>query len=266
MSKIITDQIGRNIVFDDQQSLRIVSLVPSLTELLVDLGLSSQIVGLTTFCVHPLGFKKTKTIVGGTKKIRVDKIKALNPTFILANKEENTKEAIEELASDFAVYVSDIQTIDDLYNLINHLGQIFQIETKAKELIIEIKNAEKDFIYQGENQTFCYFIWNNPLMIAGKSTFIDYLLTHYFHWKNASRNERYPQISLEELVEMKPDILLLSSEPYPFDTNHIQYFQQLLPASQIFLVDGEMFSWYGSRMKYAFAYFQDLVEKITNRQ
>ena len=106
------DQLGTQHTFE-KTPLRIVSLVPSQTELLYDLGLEDNIVGITKFCVHPFHFKATKTIVGGTKTIKFDKIKALQPDIIICNKEENTKEIVEELSQICPVWVTDILMIED---------------------------------------------------------------------------------------------------------------------------------------------------------
>ena len=124
----LTDQLGIQHTFDTQL-IRIVSLVPSQTELLYDLGLEDNIVGITKFCVHPVHFKATKTIVGGTKNVKFDKIKALQPDIIICNKEENTKEIVEELSAICPVWVTDIYTIEDNLQMISDFGQLFNKRT-----------------------------------------------------------------------------------------------------------------------------------------
>src|SRR5690554_6406432 len=123
---------------------RIVSLVPSQTKLLVDLGLEKNVLGVTKFCIHPNGIRKKATVVGGTKNVNYQKIIDLNPDFILCNKEENTLEMVENLESIAPVWISDLYNIEDCKEMILKLGAIFQSE-KAKNLVSEINLAQKDF-------------------------------------------------------------------------------------------------------------------------
>ena len=256
----IVDQIGQSFSFQNTPQ-RIVSLVPSQTELLVDLGLQDAIQGVTKFCVHPKNLRSLKKVVGGTKQVHLDKIKALNPDIILCNKEENTKQMVEELLTIAPVHVSDIKDLADTYALIAQYGELFDVGAKATALITKITQKATDFrtsLNKKVHITCTYIIWKDPYMAAGKNTFINYLL-ELNGFKNYCLEERYPEITNKDLA--KSDCIFLSSEPYPFSEKHIKELQQHTQ-SQIILVDGEYFSWYGSRLIKAFDYFKELQRQL----
>lgn len=241
---------------------RIICLVPSITELLVDLGLTSSIIGITKFCVHPKELRKEKAIVGGTKNIKIDKITSLQPDFIICNKEENTKEIVNSCQLITTTYVSDICSLEDTLTLIHQFGQLFSCIEEAEEIIIrfvEKYNNFSDFIHPQPMLKVVYFIWKNPWMVAANHTFINHLLK-INKFNNAFKNkERYPEINLKELTEIDNiDVILLSSEPYPFHKKDILNLQQQFPKIKIVLVDGESFSWYGTRLFKALDYFRQL--------
>ncbi|QTE23763.1 ABC transporter substrate-binding protein [Polaribacter cellanae] len=256
------DQI--NNVFELKKTpKRIISLVPSQTELLVDLGLENCIVGVTKFCVHPKNIRKTTTVVGGTKTIHIDKIKALKPDIILCNKEENTKEIVEICQKIAPTHVSDIYTINDSIEVIKQYGAIFSKQKEAQNLVLKLHAILEDFNQFIKNKPtlkVIYFIWKNPWMIAGNTTFINYLLA-LNNFKNVYENlPRYPEITIENLKES--DLILLSSEPYPFKDKHIVEIKKYAKNAKIILVDGEYFSWYGSRLLKAFDYFKELRKRM----
>lgn len=257
----VQDQIGRILEFEKKPK-RIVCLVPSLTELLVDLGLEDSIVGLTKFCIHPTDLKQTKTIVGGTKSIHAEKIKALEPDIILCNKEENSKEIVEICSKIAPTHVSDIFTIDDNLELIKQYGKLFSVEKKALDICIEINLKLTDFnqfIKNKGSKKVVYFIWKDPWMAAGNTTFINHLL-QLNKFDNIYQNkERYPEVNLEEMkLNDQLDFILLSSEPFPFGKDHILEIEKFTSKAKAILVDGEMFSWTGSRLLKAFDYFKSL--------
>ncbi len=243
---------------------RIISLVPSQTELLVDLGLQDNIVGITKFCVHPEHLKKEKAIVGGTKQVDFDKIRSLNPDIVLCNKEENTKAMVLELERFAPVHVSDIKTIEDCLSLIHLYGKIFNVEERVEIIINEIVAQQlefKNYIKSKPKLKVAYFIWQNPYMVATNDTFINELLV-VNHFENVfSDLERYPEI-IPNASNEQPNVVLLSSEPFPFKEKHINEFQKLYPNSKVVLVDGENFSWFGSRLINAFKYFTNLRENL----
>lgn len=239
---------------------RIVSLVPSQTELLFDLGLDSEVVGITKFCVHPPHWRREKTIVGGTKSLKIDIIHQLKPDLIIANKEENTKEDIEGLAKYYPVYVSDVIELKDAFSMIEQIGVITNTELKASQLIQEITSERN--VYGASDQSkgdVAYLIWNNPIMVAADNTFINSMLKEG-GWENAFENlKRYPVMEMSDLIAANPEFVFLSSEPFPFKPHHIQQMKEMLPNSKVILVDGEMFSWYGSRLKWTFKYLDSLI-------
>jgi len=239
---------------------RIVSLVPSQTELLVDLGLRNDLVGITKFCVHPKNLRKEKTIVGGTKQVHYDRIKALQPDIVLCNKEENTLEMVEALENIAPVWVSDIISIEDCLVMIKAFGKLFQKEKNALSIIKNIEGEWRDFnnfISKKPFKKVAYLIWKNPYMVAGKDTFINTLLKiNHFRNSFSEREERYPEISENELVET--ELILLSTEPYPFKKKDILMLSKINYTGEVVLVDGEYFSWYGSRLAKAFRYFKKL--------
>ena len=240
---------------------RIVSLVPSQTELLFDLGLEDSIVGITKFCVHPDHFLKTKNSIGGTKSANFDKIKDLNPDIIICNKEENTKEIVAFFSVICPVWVTDITTIEDNNKMISDFGHIFNKVTEAQILNQKIKTeliAFKIFVKEKPVLKTAYFIWKKPYMVAAASTFIDQLL-QLNNFENHFRDQtRYPEIEIENLKTSSLDLILLSSEPFPFKEKDKTAFQEFFPKSKIIIVDGEMFSWHGSRLLKAFDYFRAL--------
>ena len=266
MIKSFTDQIGISHTFESVPK-RIVSLVPSQTELLVDLGLEDALVGITKFCVHPVYLKSTKTIVGGTKNIKFDKIKELNPDIIICNKEENTKEIVEELSQICPVWVTDIYTIEDNNQMIRDFGEIFNKRTDAQKWIDKINFVYHDFqnfIQYNPIRKVAYFIWANPYMIAGNTTFINEMLKlNRFQNIYESKEARYPEVELKKIrLEGDPDYVFLSSEPFPFKDEHAFEIGRFTHHAITVFVDGEMFSWYGSRLVKAFSYFKTLHGKI----
>ncbi|MCE7056578.1 helical backbone metal receptor [Algoriphagus sp. AGSA1] len=249
-----TDQLNRTI-FVTAPPRRIISLVPSQTELLVDLGLEEKIVGVTKFCIHPEGLKKRKAIIGGTKNYRLEVIESLKPDLIIGNKEENERAGIEELMGKYPVWMSDVYTLEDSLEMIGSLGEMLSANEKAQGIIRQLK---RDFALPlSRKGTSIYVIWKDPIMVAGADTFINEMLD-FAGFENLIRTPRYPQVSEEELVEVNPEYLLLSSEPFPFKETHIKYFQSFLPNTKIILVDGEIFSWYGSRLLKAKAYCESI--------
>ncbi|OAD43445.1 ABC transporter substrate-binding protein [Polaribacter atrinae] len=257
----VQDQIGRMLELEKTPK-RIVCLVPSLTELLVDLGLEDSIVGVTKFCIHPNYIRQTKTVVGGTKSIHIDKIKALQPDIILCNKEENTKEIVQTCEKIAPTHVSDIFTIDDNLALIKQYGKLFSIESNALKMIAEISlklTDFKQFIKNKETKKVVYFIWKDPWMAVGNTTFINHLLELNKFDNIYQHKERYPEIDLKEMkLNTQLDFILLSSEPFPFKEEHILEIENFTPKAKAILVDGEMFSWTGSRLIKAFDYFKTL--------
>ncbi|PWA08482.1 ABC transporter substrate-binding protein [Flavobacterium laiguense] len=259
--KQFIDQIGTSHSFETSPK-RIVSLVPSQTELLYDLGLEENIVGITKFCVHPYHFKSTKKIVGGTKNVHYDRIRLLEPDIIICNKEENTQEIVAELRKICSVWVTNIATIEDNFQMITDFGQIFDRRTEARKWNDKLAFALSDFknfIAAIPVKKVAYFIWKKPYMVAGSGTFIDELLKLNHFQNHFASKERYPEIELEKMEEEgNLDLVLLSSEPFPFKAEDGYEIARSTENAKAILVDGEMFSWHGSRLLKAFDYFKYL--------
>lgn len=261
----LQDQLGQSFAFESVPK-RIVSLVPSQTELLCDLGLEESIVGITKFCVHPFHLKSTKTIVGGTKKVNVEKIRALSPDIIICNKEENTLEIVESLREICPVWVTNIITIQDNFQMITDFGHLFNKRTEAQKWNDKLRFIYQDFqhfVKDKAKKKCAYFIWKNPWMVAGSDNFINEML-RLNHFENIYENKgRYPEIELMKMrLEGDPDLVFLSSEPFPFKEEDAFEIGRFTHHAKTVFVDGEMFSWYGSRLVKAFAYFKKLHERL----
>jgi ABC-type Fe3+-hydroxamate transport system substrate-binding protein len=257
---LFTDQLNHTIELKFFPK-RIISLVPSQSELLWDLGLREEMVGITKFCIHPHVMFKSIDRVGGTKTLNIEKIRALKPDLIIGNKEENEQSQILELQKEFTVWMSDIYTLEDSLAMIEKVGAL----VNRGEVANSIKfNIQASFLnVQTTDKSVLYFIWREPYMAAGKATFIGHILNRIgLENKIIDVNGRYPNLSLEEIKLLNPEVILLSSEPYPFKENHIKELQDALPQSKIRLVDGELFSWYGSRLQKSVEYFNELISQL----
>lgn len=253
--KSFKDQLGRmvDVPFPPQ---RIVSLVPSQTELLHDLGVADHVAGITKFCIHPHAWTRTVEKVGGSKTFHIDRIQALQPDLIIANKEENGEALIRQLMDEFPVWVSNVITVDDALAMIHTVGEMVgsaQHNAMIAEISTRLSQAPP-----GPPRRAAYLIWNEPVMVAGGGTFINSMLKVAGFENVYSEEERYPATTQEDLAQKQPDVVLLSSEPFPFSEKHIATYQQACPGARILCVDATYFSWYGSRMLGAMGYFRGL--------
>lgn len=241
---VFVDQTQAHVKIKSFPPLRIISLVPSQTELLYNLGLAERIIGITHFCIHPAKWCAGIDKIGGTKTLDIDKIKYLQPDLIIGNKEENQKDQIELLRQDFPVWLSDIYTLEDAIAMIEKVSQMTDTTNTAEKIIEQIKlHYSKPVVFKG---SAVYLIWKNPYMAAGQHTYInDIMKRNGFQNAIPDINSRYPEITEEGLLQLNPDYILLSSEPYPFSEKHVSKMQAQFPNSKILLVDGETYSWYG---------------------
>lgn len=263
---LFKDQMHRTIRLESTPK-RIVSLVPSQTEFLASLGLEDEVVGITKFCIHPKRWFRSKTRVGGTKNVNLDKVKSLQPDLIVANKEENTQEDIEALMEIAPVWISDIYTLDDAFQMMLSLGEICGKSEVAIELVDQIRNQFQQFERQLRSQNqgkVVYLIWKNPYIAVGSSTFIDHLLSRCGFQNLLFDQPRYPEWIPSS--DQALDFIFLSSEPFPFKTSDIEELKAIFPAAQIQLVDGELFSWYGSRLLESVPYFEELIRSIRTKR
>jgi ABC-type Fe3+-hydroxamate transport system substrate-binding protein len=258
---VFIDQTGRNITLNKTPQ-RIISLVPSQTELLFDLGLIDEVIGITKFCIHPDEWFRSKTRIGGTKELKMDIIHQLQPDLIIANKEENVKEQIEELEKHFPVWVSDVNNLDDAYKMIEQIGLLTWKQQLANKIMLQAKEGFAKLPTQDSQLRTAYLIWQKPYMTVGGDTFINAMLEAAGFENIYADKTRYPEITIDELRIVNCQLLFLSSEPYPFKQKHIDELQSLLPNTKIVLADGEIFSWYGSRLLQAPAYFSNLRNQL----
>lgn len=262
---LFTDQLNNTIHLTSYPK-RIISLVPSQSELLWDLGLRDELVGITKFCIHPKEmFDKTERI-GGTITLNIEKIRALKPDLIIGNKEENEQTQILELQKEFPVWMSDIYNLEDALQMIAIVGKLVNQSSKASHIKNQIQQSFFDL--QKISKTVLYLIWNKPYMAAGRATFIGDMLQK-IGLKNVTlrasvtdKSNRYPELSLEEIKVLNPEVIFLSSEPYPFKNNHVKELEKNLPNCKVLLVDGELFSWYGSRLIKSVSYFNELIKQL----
>lgn len=256
-----TDQLNRTVELSSPPN-RIISLVPSQTELLCDLGLEKETIGITKFCVHPEKWFREKVRIGGTKNVDFDKIASLRPDLIIANKEENVQEQIEELAKKYPVWVSDVNNLNNAFSMIECIGEITHRKQNAEVIVKQIKVNFAGLQFSNPKPLTAYLIWKDPYMTIGGDTFINDMMDKAGFQNVFADRLRYPQTTMEELQYCNCEVLLLSSEPYPFKKKHIAELQRHLQHTKIVLADGEMFSWYGSRLLHVPVYFKSLQEQI----
>lgn len=263
--KTFRDQMGRDVevAFPPQ---RIVSLVPSQTELLFDLGVGDRVVGATRFCTRPAEALAGIARVGGTKQISAAKIEAVAPDLLIGNKEENERVQIESLAERWPVWLSDVDTIESALTMIEHIGALVGAEAAAVSLAHEIRTAFGGLPEAGGVRV-AYLIWRRPWMGAAGGTFIDDVL-HRCGFVNVLAEQgldRYPEVELDALCELQPDFVFLSSEPFPFSSKHVPEMEAGVPGTKAVLVDGEAFSWFGSRLRPSVDVLAELVRDCSRR-
>lgn len=266
--KQVQDQTG-NFISVPSPPQRIISLVPSLTELLFDLGLQNEVIGITKFCVHPEKWFRSKTRIGGTKQLNLPLIESLKPDLVIASKEENVKEQVEAVQQFCPVYCSDISNLQESYEVMEQLGFLTERSAKADQLINSIQESFKGLPASIKFIRAAYLIWQEPYMTVGGDTFIDHMMQLAGFENVFASEQRYPVLTIEELMKRDVEVVLFSSEPFPFKQKHLDAFRQewlqqnnrlQLPVLKI--VDGELFSWYGSRTLYAAGYFIKLRESL----
>lgn len=255
-----TDQL-ENTIIRGSSPLRIVSLVPSQTELLYDLGLDEEIAGITNYCIHPKEWRQSKTKIGGPKKINFEKIRQLKPNLIIGNKEENLKNEIEVLQKEFPVWMSDIYILDEALQMIIALGELVEQKEKAIKIATDIQTAFSTLPKLNKYLSVVYLIWQEPFIAVGKNTFIDHILG-LGGFSNVVTTSRYPEITKDIIKQLKPKYIFLSSEPYPFKEKHRIKYQEVFPDSKVVLTDGELFSWYGSRLLHTPKYMEQLLRNL----
>ncbi len=255
------DQTGERVLVPGRAK-RIVSLVPSQTELLFDLGVGERVAGLTRYCLHPREAREITTVVGGTKRLNREKLDALKPDLIIGNKEENERAMIESLREHYPVWLSDIENYVEALQMIRMVGELVGEDAAAHRLEQSIESAWSAINVRNDACRVLYMIWQKPFMAAASNTFIDDVLTRLGFENCLASSTRYPQLTETELDALNPDCIMLSSEPFPFAEEHVRSFESRFPRAKVLKVDGEMFSWYGSRLLKAPAYFSSLADAV----
>ena len=256
----LTDARGRRVRLE-RPPRRVVSLVPSQTELLAHLGLDDEVVGLTRFCVHPEGWKQEKRIVGGTKNVLLERVEELAPDLVLANLEENTREDVEALEEQGPVFVTHVENVEGAFGMIAAVGRLVGRSPQADTLVARLRSAFMELPHFPPLPT-AYLIWREPYMTVGHDTIIHDVMRRAGLVNVFGSHARYPELTAEDLRAAAPELVLLSSEPYPFAEKHRSELRAVLPASDVRLVDGEPFSWYGSRLLETPPYLRELREAV----
>ncbi len=276
------------------EAVRIVSLVPSVTELICDLGLAPQLTGRTGFCIHPAALLAAVPKVGGTKDVNIDKIRRLQPTHLVVNIDENDKPTVEQIATFVTnIIVTHPLAPEDNFTLYRLLGGIFgagehaealcaQLQTElalTRELAARLcdgrhdsgssgvdkgggkargKNSSSDSGKDSGGKRVLYCIWQDPWMTVSRDTYIARMLAllGWQQWQ-APSEARYPGFRWSDQIVDQIDEVLLSSEPYRFTEEHADALERQL-GKPVRLVDGEMLSWYGSRAIAGLRYLREL--------
>jgi ABC-type Fe3+-hydroxamate transport system substrate-binding protein len=241
---------------------RIVSLVPSITELLFDLGLGGQVVGRTGFCIHPWAQVRHVPKVGGTKDLRFDVIRGLRPTHVVVNVDENRREDAEALAEFVPeVVVTHPVVPRDNLALYRQMGQVFGVSARAEALCAEFEATYAELAARratAVTEPVLYLIWKDPWMTVAPETYISAML-ELVGWRTLPResSERYPEVDVAAYAG-EVSRVLLSSEPFHFKEQHLTEVRALVPGAEVALIDGEMTSWYGSRAIRGMRYLETL--------
>jgi ABC-type Fe3+-hydroxamate transport system substrate-binding protein len=254
----LVDAIGQ--VHERDPGARIVSLVPSITELLCELGLAAQVVGRTGFCIHPHAVVENIPKVGGTKDVNIEKIRKLAPTHLVVNIDENEKPTVDKLAEFVPnVVVTHPLAPRDNLALARLMGGVFGAEAAAEAwcAAFETEYAALRAQAQGPARTVLYCIWQDPWMSVSKDTYIASMLAE-LGWQVPELGEaRYPRFEWSEALADRIDAVLLSTEPYRFTEAHADALEKQL-GKPVLLVDGEMMAWYGSRALAGLRYLREL--------
>ncbi len=259
----ITDDLGRTFSFK-KPPRRIISLCPSVSETLLDLGLEGFLAGRTDYCIHPQNKIESIPGVGGPKSVSIQLLQSLCPDIIIAVKEENDKKTLENLAAlNYKCFIFDVNNFSDALNMIEKIGVIFNVEDRAQTMTEGIKKGFEGIGQVLKKLNFIYMTWSSPYIAAGTGNYINSLITGLGFNNCLSKHiNRYVRLSLGELKKLSPDIVFLPSEPYNYTLYDKLKFEKIFPSARAVLVDGEMFCWYGSRMLKAAPYIKNLIKEI----
>ena len=247
-----------------EDDARIVSLVPSITELLFRLGLGDRVVGRTSFCIHPEEALAQVPRMGGTKKPRIDKLRELRPSHVIVNIDENRKQDVDVIAG-FTPHIIVTHPLfpDDNLALYRLLGGIFGKQSAAERLCGEFQRARDELDDTAAGlplRRVLYLIWRDPWITISRDTYISRMLA-LANWKTLCHDPeiRYPEVCTDEQLLADTDIVLFSSEPFPFKPAHVEELRRLTGDTETpcEFIDGEMTSWYGSRAVAGLRYLRE---------
>jgi len=259
--RTLVDGVGRAVTLDADPA-RLVSLVPSTTETLAALGLRERVVGRTRYCVRPRPWVDGVARVGGTKNPDLARVAALRPDLVVGNREENREEDLEALETLAPLWVAFPRDVDGALADLRAMARLVGAGEAGEALAARVEETRaRARAAAGGGFRYAYLIWRRPYMTVNADTFVDAMLgevggTNAF----GSRAERYPEVTRDELVEADPDVVLLSSEPFPFEARHAGELGPLAPRAR--LVDGQACSWHGARMEDGFATLEALAGEL----
>lgn len=244
--------------------VRIVSLVPSLTELLFALDLTEQLVGRTDFCIEPAGQVETVPVVGGTKTADMDKLLALKPTHVLVNIDETPKEVADQIsANGISVVVTHPNKPADNLAMFGLFGSLFQRQQLSAKLSVDLQGEL--MMTGGPPRKVLYLIWKRPWMTVSQDTYIASMLK-LFGMETLCHDAaiRYPEVTIDSNLLATADLILFSSEPFPFAAKHREAFARDFGAdpSKLLAIDGKMVSWYGNRAIEGLHYLRDFTSQL----
>jgi ABC-type Fe3+-hydroxamate transport system substrate-binding protein len=216
---------------------------------LADLSLDDRVVGITRFCERPKAWHASKPFVGGTKNVNVDAVRELDPDLVLANHEENVRADVEAIDAFAPTFVTDVRNVEDACRMIRVVGRLTHTTDCARELSARIEE-QMEALEVSTPKRAVYLIWRDPFMTVGGDTFIHDVMTRGGFVNPFGDHTRYPEVSLETIVDAEPDVVLCSSEPFPFHQKDrfTADLRDAMGATPVRIVDGQVFSWYGSRL------------------
>ena len=265
---VLTDALGDELRLGGPAK-RIVSLVPSISESLIELGAGGTLVGITNYCVHPAAAVASIAKVGGTKGFAFDKIAALTPDLIIANKEENRKHHIDKLRESYPVFVTYPRTVGEAIDMVGDLGTLTGTVERAQAFAAayqEIISRGPPGQHAAPLRTAC-LIWRDPWMAAGPGTYMsDLLETVGFQIVFTDDDGRYPETTLEAIIERTPQVIILPDEPYEFAEKDQKDVERVLVEkghrARVVLMDGSYLTWFGTRTLPGLRYLHGLRREL----
>jgi len=262
--RVVFDSLNRKIELSVNPE-RIISLSPSISEYVFDAGGGELLVGRTRYCKYPVSHIKKVPCIGGTKSIDLDRVRLLNPDLIIASEEDNDMETLNLLAETYPVYITRVRNLNEAMENMWHLGELINREKQTLDLITKIKNQFADLKPLEKRKRVMYIMWTNPLITVNENTLIHDVLDRCgFENVTSCFDDKYPRIDIETIEDLKPDVLLMSDDPYPFNKDHVEEMQRRFPKMKIELVNGEVFSWHESHLSKTCDYLSPFLSKLSN--